>query len=108
MKYERGRCSLCISLSLCGGRPLILFRLSGSPLQEIFQEAVQNHYLSMGFASPMIFFGEHYWTQEMPVYPLLQQLMTTGRYKNLLLSITDDIDDIIHTLNHFTPGHRPE
>ena len=62
----------------------------------------------MGFASPMIFFGEHYWTQEMPVYPLLQQLMTTGRYKNLLLSITDDIDDIIHTLNHFTPGHRPE
>jgi len=44
----------------------------------------------------------------MPVYPLLQQLMTTGRYKNLLLSITDDIDDIIHTLNHFTPGHRPE
>lgn len=81
---------------------------SAGTMQEIFQEAVQNHYLSMGFASPMIFFGEHYWTQEMPVYPLLQQLMTTGRYKNLLLSITDDIDDIILTLNHFTPGHRPE
>ena len=74
---------------------------SAGTMQEIFQEAVQNHYLSYGFASPMIFLGKHFWTHEMPVYPLLQQLLETGKYKNLLLTLTDDIDEVIDTLTQF-------
>ena len=74
---------------------------SAGTLQEIFQEAVQDHYLSYGFASPMIFLGEHFWTEEIPVYPLLDHLMKTGRYKNLLLSLTDDVDAIVDTLTSF-------
>lgn len=74
---------------------------SAGTLQEIFQEAVQDHYLSYGFASPMIFLGEHFWTEEIPVYPLLDHLMKTGRYKNLLLSLTDDVDTIVDTLTSF-------
>ena len=74
---------------------------SAGTMQEIFQEAVQNHYLSYGFASPMIFLGKHFWTHEMPVFPLLQRLMDTGKYKNLLLTLTDDIDEIIDTLVQF-------
>ena len=66
-------------------------------MQEIFQDAVQNHYLSFGYASPMIFLGTDYWTKEMPVYPLLQQLMQTGRYKNLILSIGDEIEEIVES-----------
>ena len=75
---------------------------SAGTMQEIFQEAVQNHYLSYGFASPMIFMGKHFWTQEIPIYPLLEQLMETGKYKNLLLTLTDDIDEVVEVLENFS------
>ena len=75
---------------------------SAGTLQEIFQEAVQNHYLSFGFASPMIFLGKRFWTDEIPVYPLLENLMETGKYKNLLLTLTDDIDEAVATLQQFS------
>ena len=74
---------------------------SAGTLQEIFQEAVQNHYLSFGYASPMVFLGEHFWMDEMPVYRLMQHLVEKGKYKNLLLSITDDIDQIVSTITAF-------
>ena len=70
---------------------------SAGTMQEIFQDAVQNHYLSFGYASPMIFLGTDYWTKEIPVYPLLQQLMQNGRYKNLILSIGDEIEEIVES-----------
>lgn len=74
---------------------------SAGTLQEIFQEAVQNHYLTFGFASPMIFLGKHFWTEEIPVYPLIENLMETGKYRNLLLTLTDDIDEVVATLQQF-------
>ena len=75
---------------------------SAGTLQEIFQEAVQNHYLTFGFASPMIFLGKPFWTEEIPVYPLLENLMKTGKYRNLLLTLTDDIDEAVATLQAFS------
>ena len=74
---------------------------SAGTMQEIFQDAVQNHYLSFGFSSPMVFLGKEFWTEEMPVYPLLQHLMSTGKYKNLLLTLTDDTDEIEKVLKEF-------
>ncbi|MBQ0048327.1 MAG: hypothetical protein KBT33_12650 [Prevotellaceae bacterium] len=74
---------------------------SAGTLQEIFQEAVQDHYLSFGYASPMIFLGKHFWTEEMPIYPLLEKLVQLGKYKNLLLSITDNYDEILDTITNF-------
>lgn len=68
---------------------------SAGTMQEIFQDAAQNHYETFGFASPMVFFGEDYWTRQVPVYELLSHLQQQGKYKNLLLSITDDIDNVI-------------
>ena len=79
---------------------------SAGTMQEVFQDAVQNHYVSLGLSSPMIFLGTKYWTEEMPVYPLLEDMMHTGRYKNLLLTLTDDMDTIVDELTKFaaTPG----
>ncbi|MBR5084797.1 MAG: hypothetical protein IKX33_09365 [Prevotella sp.] len=74
---------------------------SAGTMQEIFQDAVQNHYLSFGFSSPMVFMGKDYWTKEMPVYPLLESLMHTGKYKNLLLFLTDKLDEIVAELQRF-------
>ena len=75
---------------------------SAGTLQEIFQEAVQNHYLTYGFASPMIFLGKHFWTEEIPVYPLIEHLMETGKYRNLLITLTDNIDEAVATLQAFS------
>ena len=63
---------------------------SAGTLQEIFQAAVQNHYLVFGYPSPMIFLGKAFWTEEVPVWPLIMKLMENGRYKNLVLCLTDE------------------
>ena len=74
---------------------------SAGTLQEIFQDAVQNHYLSFGFASPMVFLGKDFWTKEVPIYPLLEDMMARGKYKNLLLTLTDDEDEVVGALKDF-------
>ena len=74
---------------------------SAGTIQEIFQDAVQNHYLSLGLSSPMIFMGRKFWTEEMPVYPLLESLAATGKYLNLILSLSDDTDEIVQELVRF-------
>ena len=74
---------------------------SAGTMQEIFQDAVQNHYLSFGYASPMVFLDSKFWTEEMPVYRLMQHLIEKGRYNNLLLSITDSVDEIVDIIEEF-------
>lgn len=75
---------------------------SAGTMQEIFQDAVQNHYLSFGYASPMVFLDVSYWTKEIPIYPLLQDLSSRGKYSNLLLSITDIEAEIVEAIERFT------
>ena len=77
---------------------------SAGTLQEIFQEAVQNHYLSFGYASPMIFMGVDYWKNEMPIWPLLQDLVARGKYKNLILTLSDSQEEITQNLLAFRQG----
>jgi predicted Rossmann-fold nucleotide-binding protein len=76
---------------------------SAGTMQEIFQDAVQNHYLTVEYASPMAFLDIDYWTNELPVYPMLEELQNRGRYRNLLLSISDDVTDIVQTILDFNP-----
>ncbi len=71
---------------------------SAGTLQEIFQEAVQNHYLTFGYASPMIFMGKKFWTEEVPVWPLIMHLVGSGAYKNLILCLTDIVEDVEQVL----------
>ena len=75
---------------------------SAGTLQEIFQDAVQNHYLSFGYASPMVFLGSDYWTNQMPIYPLLNELADKGRYRNLILSMADCEDEIVSHIRDFS------
>ena len=65
------------------------------------KHAVQNHYLSFGYSSPMIFLGTDFWTKELPVYPFLEELVKLGKYKNLQLTLTDDFDVIVKELETF-------
>lgn len=69
--------------------------------QEIFQDAAQNHYETLGYSSPMAFMGVKYYTEEAPIYPILVDLQEKGKFKNLRLSISDDINEIIDTIMSF-------
>jgi predicted Rossmann-fold nucleotide-binding protein len=74
---------------------------SAGTIQEIFQDATQNHYLSFDIASPMIFLNRKYWVQERPIFPLLERMQKEGKYKNLLLTISDDSEEILNVLRNF-------
>lgn len=71
---------------------------SAGTMQEIFQDAAKNHYMTFGYSAPMVFLGTDYYTKEMPVFPLLSDMVERGRYNNLRLSITDCADDVIETI----------
>jgi len=74
---------------------------SAGTIQEIFQDATQNHYLSFDVASPMIFMDTLYWTVKYPIYPLLQKLIEENKYANLLLSIFDNEEEVIAKIEEF-------
>jgi len=72
-------------------------------VQEIFQDACQNYYTTMGPASPMVLLGTRYWnpgsskpdsSDTKPVWPLLAQLGAEKGFGHLL-RITDDLDEIV-------------
>jgi len=75
---------------------------SAGTIQEVFMDAAQNHYASLGTISPMVFFGDDYWTDQEPVYPLLQKLAAGHPYADLL-TISDDVDAIVD----FIATHEP-
>ena len=75
---------------------------SAGTIQEIFQDAAQNHYQTLGYPSPMVFLGKDFYTKEVPVYPLLEDLLAKGKYNSLILSITDDADEAIESILSFS------
>jgi predicted Rossmann-fold nucleotide-binding protein len=70
---------------------------SAGTIQEIFQDACQNHYVTAGVTSPMIFLGTAYWSWTKPVFPVLAQL-AAGRPYASQLHLTDDEHDVVQRL----------
>lgn len=79
---------------------------SAGTMQEIFQDAAQNHYVTFGCSSPMIFLGKEFFTKEIPVYPLLEDLVARGKYKGLIMAVTDEEDEVISEILRFSDGMR--
>jgi len=81
-------------------------------LQEVFQDAAQNYYPKPGEAfAPMIFFGEKFWTQKLPVMPVLEALfvgnnkLTPQQFKDLVV-VVDTVDDAIAKLLVHNPTEQ--
>ncbi|GAA5222069.1 LOG family protein [Membranihabitans marinus] len=74
---------------------------SAGTVQEVFQEVTQNHYLTLQYASPMIFFDSTFWTEDWPVYPLLKSLADSHKLKHLNLGLYDDVAAIQDHLKSF-------
>jgi predicted Rossmann-fold nucleotide-binding protein len=73
---------------------------SAGTIQEVFQDACQNHYNSVGVISPMIFLGREFWTRKRPVYPLLEHLAQGHEYARHLL-LTDSVEEVIQALEAY-------
>ncbi|NTX03756.1 hypothetical protein HUA74_15485 [Myxococcus sp. CA051A] len=78
---------------------------SAGTIQEIFQDACQNHYNSVGVISPMIFLGREFWTRTRPVYPLLAQLAQGQEYARHLL-LTDSREEVLGALLDYDRASR--
>ena len=76
---------------------------SAGTIQEIFQDACQNHYfVAKGQCSPMILFGVDYWTNTKPVWPLISQLAKDQKYGEIL-ALTDSVDDVVEKMLAYRP-----
>jgi predicted Rossmann-fold nucleotide-binding protein len=75
---------------------------SAGTIQEIFQDAAQNHYESFGPPAPMVLIGREYWTQHRPVWPLLESLASGYGYRELI-TLTDDEAEVIDRIRAYRP-----
>lgn len=72
-------------------------------VQEIFQDACQNHYGTVrGQVAPMALFGERFWREEMPVWPVLQALAARAKWSDRLL-LSDDPEAVLRFLDTVGP-----
>jgi predicted Rossmann-fold nucleotide-binding protein len=70
---------------------------SAGTVQEIFQDACQNHYGTVkGLVSSMALLGTRYWTEQLPVVPLLDAL-AGGKWRDRVL-VSDDPAQIVSFL----------
>jgi predicted Rossmann-fold nucleotide-binding protein len=89
---------------------IVFTRGSAGTLQEVFQDAQQNFYAGgTDYFSPMVFLGREYWTQAMPVGPLLDALFATAAPEvradaGRLLLVTDDVAEAAEHLDAFAGG----
>jgi len=88
---------------------IVFTRGSAGTLQEVFQDAAQNFYAGgSDYFSPMVFLGRDYWTEAMPVGPLLDALFATAApvraEADRLVLVTDDIAEAAEHLDAFAGG----
>jgi predicted Rossmann-fold nucleotide-binding protein len=76
---------------------------SAGTIQEIFQDAAQNHYESFGPPAPMVLFGIDHWTRNRPVWPLLESIAEGYRYRHLI-TLTDDEHEVVDRILAYRPG----
>jgi len=80
---------------------------SAGTIQEVFMDAAQNHYGSLGVVSPMVFLGVDHWTRVAPVYPLLRTLASGRQYEGMLTVVEDAESALRFLVDHPPVPCRP-
>lgn len=76
---------------------------SAGTIQEIFQDAAQNHYGTVkGRVSPMALLGVEYWTERYPIMAVLERL-SAGRPYAERICISDDPAELIDFIGSCAP-----
>ena len=74
---------------------------SAGTVQEIFQDAAQNHYRVGGLVCPMVFLGREHWSRRLPVWPLIEAL-SEGRLWGRRVALVETVDEAVEALDRLT------
>ena len=74
---------------------------SAGTTQEIFMDAAQNHYITFGFQSPMIFLGSKRYEEDTKIFQTLKSL-AKGRYDDLV-HLADEVHEIVQLFKDNPP-----
>lgn len=75
---------------------------SAGTIQEVFADAAQNHYTTYEYVSPMVFFGNDYYKNKLPVQNLLNNLSKERAYSKSI-HFTDDQEKAVQFLIDHPP-----
>ena len=96
-KYFKNAIREDVLLHVCTAGIVFLPGRAGT-VQEVFQDACENYYATGDRVAPMVLVGKDYWTEELPVWPLLQRL-AEGRDLADVLHLVDDLDEVATRLD---------
>ncbi len=84
-------------VTFCSGGVVYTPGAAGT-VQEIFQDAAENYYTSVGGRfSPMIFLGTEFWSSTLTAVPLLRQLFGDENFESAVL-VTDSVEEAVGRL----------
>jgi predicted Rossmann-fold nucleotide-binding protein len=95
-KYFKNAIREDVLLHVCRGGVVFLPGRGGT-VQEVFQDACENYYADGSSVAPMVLVGTAYWTDELPVWPLLQAL-AAGREMAPFVHLVDDLEQVVGLL----------
>ncbi len=91
-KYFRNAIREDVLLEVCGAGIVFLPGAAGT-VQEIFQAACTNYYANGTGVTPMVFVGHTYWTETLPVWPLVAAL-ADGRPFEAAVHLVEDAAEV--------------
>ncbi|RYB95423.1 Rossmann fold nucleotide-binding protein [Nocardioides oleivorans] len=90
-----------VLLELCDAG-IVFLPGAGGTVQEVFQEACENYYADPSSVAPMVLVGRRHWTEELPVWPLLQAL-ARGRAMEGQVHLVDTVDEAVALVGTLSP-----
>lgn len=95
-KYFHNAQREAILLQVCNAGIVFLPGAAGT-VQEVFQDACENYYADRSVVAPMVLVGRRYWTEELPVWPLLEAL-ARGRAMAEHVHLVDTVEEAAELL----------
>ena len=96
-KYFKNAIREDVLLHVCTAGIVFLPGRAGT-VQEVFQDACENYYATGDQVAPMVLVGKAYWTEELPVWPLLERLAADRDLADVL-HLVDDLDEVAGLLD---------
>ena len=85
-----------VLLEVCNAGIVFLPGAAGT-VQEVFQDACENYYADESSVAPMVLVGRQHWTEDLPVWPLLQAL-ARGRAMEEHVHLVDSTEEAIEVV----------
>ena len=101
-KYVRNAVREAVLVEICRAGIVFLPGAAGT-VQEVFQDACENYYADPASVAPMVLVGVRHWTEQLPVWPLLQAL-AEGRGMADHVHLVDDVEKAVEVVTEMATG----